>query len=206
MHISEGILSGSVLAAGSVMTATGVVIGIRKMDYEEVPKIAVMSSAFFVASLIHVPVGPSNVHMILNGLAGVILGWAVFPALLVALLLHALLFQFGGLTTLGVNTINMALPALICHFLFKHPIRYTSQRTVLFVSGFAAGALAIVLSSGLMALSLYTTGKEFMVVITMVLASHVPVVLLEGLITATIIVFLRKVRPEILGSDMRISP
>jgi cobalt/nickel transport system permease protein len=39
-----------------------------------------------VASLIHVPIGPSNAHLILNGLVGLLLGWGAFPAILVALI------------------------------------------------------------------------------------------------------------------------
>jgi cobalt/nickel transport system permease protein len=80
------------------------------MEHKEVPKVAILSSVFFVASLIHVPLGPSSVHLILNGIMGVLLGWTAFPAILVALALQGVLFQFGGITTLGVNTLNMALP------------------------------------------------------------------------------------------------
>lgn len=46
---------------------------------ESIPKVGVLSSAFFVATLIHVPVGPSSIHLVLNGLMGVMLGWAAFP-------------------------------------------------------------------------------------------------------------------------------
>lgn len=198
MHISEGILSGPVLISGAVLTAGGVTVGLRKMDYEQVPKVAVLSSAFFVASLIHVPVGPSNVHMILNGLAGIILGWIAFPALFVALFLQAILFQFGGLTTLGVNTLNMALPAVLCYYLFGRSLRHMSNKPALFAVAFASGAISIVFTSVLMAVSLYTTGKEFLGVSGLVLLSHIPVMILEGIITGTIILFLHKVRPEIL--------
>ena len=38
-----------------------------------------------------------------------ILGWAAFPAFLVALFLQAVLFQFGGLTTLGGPAIEAYL-------------------------------------------------------------------------------------------------
>ena len=47
--------------------------------------------AIFVASLVHVPVGPSSMHLVLNGLLGLLLGWAAFPAILVGLLLQAVL-------------------------------------------------------------------------------------------------------------------
>ena len=97
MHISEGVLSPPVLVAGAALTAAGVAMGLRKMDNEKIPRVAVLTAAFFVASLIRVPLGPSSVHLILNGLLGLVLGWAAFPAILVGLALQAILFQFGGL-------------------------------------------------------------------------------------------------------------
>ncbi len=48
---------------------------------------------------------------------GLLLGWPAFPAILVGLFLQALLFQFGGLTVLGVNTFNVAVPAVLCFYL-----------------------------------------------------------------------------------------
>ena len=54
MHISEGILSAPVLVAGAGLTATAVGYGLKKMAYKQMPKVAILSSVFFVASLIHV--------------------------------------------------------------------------------------------------------------------------------------------------------
>ncbi len=113
MHISEGVLSAPVLVTGAALAATGISVGLKKMDYEKIPQVAVLSAAFFVASLIHVPMGPSSVHLILNGINGLLLGWLCFPSILVALALQAILFQFGGITVLGVNTRTMARPAVI---------------------------------------------------------------------------------------------
>ncbi|MFH1567004.1 MAG: cobalt transporter CbiM [Gemmatimonadota bacterium] len=198
MHISEGVLSPAVLAAGAALTAGGVALGIRRMGGEEVPKVAVLSSAFFVASLIHVPVGPSNVHLVLNGITGLILGWAAFPAILVGTTLHALLFQFGGLTSLGVNTFNMAFPAVVCRCAFGPLVRRGTRRSLL-VAGFAAGALAVALSGLLIAASLVLTGESFLEVAGLALAAHVPVMLAEGLLTASCVTFLGRVKPALLG-------
>ena len=98
MHISEGVLSPPVLLTGAALTAVGAAVGLKKINSEKVELVGVLSSAFFVASLIHVPVGPSAVLLVLNGLLGLLLGWTAFPAILVGLALQALLFQFGGLT------------------------------------------------------------------------------------------------------------
>ena len=58
MHISEGVLSPAVLAGGAALAVAGTAIGLKKLDYEAIPRVAILSAAFFVATLIHVPVGP----------------------------------------------------------------------------------------------------------------------------------------------------
>ena len=127
MHISEGVLSGPVLFSGAALAAIGTGIGLKKLDYDQIAKAGMLSAAYFVASLIHVPIGPANAHLILNGLVGLLLGWGAFPAILVALILQGVLFQFGGITTLGVNTIIMALPAVISYLLFGRFVQKASR-------------------------------------------------------------------------------
>ena len=198
MHISEGVLSPEILVAGAVLTAAGVGVGLKGIDPEELPSVGILSAAFFVASLIHVPIGPASVHLILNGLLGIILGRKAFPAILVGLALQALLFQFGGITTLGVNTLNMALPAVMCYYLFKGFLKLHSGQTVLFLAAFASGFLAVLFSSILVGLSLYLTGEAFLLAAKLIIAAHVPVMIIEGILTSACVLFLRKVKPEML--------
>ena len=198
MHISEGILSAPVLVAGAGLTVIAVAYSLKKIEHKEVPKIAILSSVFFVASLIHIPLGPSSVHLILNGIIGVLLGWSAFPAILVALALQGVLFQFGGITTLGVNTLNMALPAIICFYLFNRGIRSENNFIALILT-FVCGFLAVLLSGIMVAAALVFTGEPFIQVAKLVLIAHLPVMILEGVLTVFCIGFLRKVRPEILN-------
>ena len=198
MHISEGILSAPVLITGATLTAAGVGLGLKKMDYDKIPMVAILSAAFFVASLIHVPIGPSSVHLILNGIIGMLLGLAAFPAIIVALVLQAILFQFGGLTTLGVNTFNMAFPAVICFYLFSHWVKHENAMVAL-GSAFACGFAAVLLGSIMVAISLAFTGEAFIMVAKLVVIAHLPVMIIEGILTLFCVGFLRKVRPEILG-------
>ncbi len=199
MHISEGVLSPAVLIAGALLTAGGVAIGLKKMDYNKIPGVAVLSSTFFVASLIHIPVGPVSSHLILNGLVGILLGWMAFPSILVALFLQALLFQFGGLTTLGVNTLIMSAPAVIAFYLFSYLIK-RGNNIITIVAGFLSGAVGVGLAGLFMGLSLLGTGEEFVNIVKLVIAAHIPVMLIEGLITAFCVVFLKRVKPEIVGA------
>jgi cobalt/nickel transport system permease protein len=196
MHISEGVLSPPVLATGAALAVVGTAIGLKKLDYEAIPRVAILSAAFFVASLIHVPLGPVAEHLVLNGLMGMLLGWMAVPAILIALFLQALLFQFGGLTVLGVNTVTMAGPAVICFYAYRGLLR--RQGAIGVVAAFACGATGIILSGLLVAVALLSTGQAFLQVAELVLVAHIPIMIIEGIITLFIFQFLKKVRPEML--------
>jgi cobalt/nickel transport system permease protein len=198
MHISEGVLAAPVLVAGAVLAAGGVAVGLKKMDHEKIPQVAVLSSAFFVASLIHVPVGPSNAHLIINGINGLLLGWLCFPAMLVALGLQAVLFQFGGVTVLGVNTVTMALPGVTCYYVFRGLVRH-DRRLISGVSAFLCGSLAVFLSGILVAFCLVFTQESFLSAAMLILLAHLPVMIIEGIITLFCLAFLRSVKPELFG-------
>jgi cobalt/nickel transport system permease protein len=197
MHISEGVLTPQVLVTGAAIAAAGTAVGLKKMDYDHIPKIAVLTAAFFVASLIHVPVGPASVHLTLNGLLGLMLGWAAFPAILIGLLLQALLFQFGGLTVLGVNAVNMGLPALIVYLLFGYFIKKDNAALTI-VCSFLAGSVAVLLSILFTAFSLLFSGQEFINIVKIMVIAHIPVVIIEGVVNTFIVTLLKKVKPEIL--------
>jgi cobalt/nickel transport system permease protein len=199
MHISEGVLSTPVLAGGAALTAAGLGVALKKLNNEDIPKVGVLSAGFFVAGLIHVPIGVASVHLVLNGLVGLILGWLSFPAIFVGLLLQSIMFQYGGITALGVNTFNMAVPALVSYFLFARLTTRTSKSHVSSVSAFMAGSLAIFLSGILVGISLYLTGEAFLPAAKIVVAGHIPVMLIEGIITAACVTFLKKVKPELLS-------
>ena len=197
MHISEGILSAPVLMSGAALAAAGTAIGLKKMDYDHLPQVAVLSAGFFVATLVHIPVGPASTHLILNGLMGVFLGWVAFPAILIGLILQALLFQYGGLTTLGVNCLNMAIPALICFYLFGSFIR-TKKIFYSMTASFLCGFGAVFLGSLMLALNLVLTGEYFSAVAKLIVFAHFPVMVLEGFITVLCVKFFKRVKPELL--------
>lgn len=209
MHVAEGVVSGTpagwaVLAAGAAVTLGGTAVGLRKTSYEQLPLVAVFTSAFFVVSLSPLSFGGISCHLVLNGLLGLILGWAAFPALLIALLLQALLFGVGGLTTLGLNTMSMALPAVICFGLFHRAVR-SGTPPVAILAGFSAGALGVLLGALIVAGALLLAQREFAWLAGGQLLVHVPLMLLEGLVTVGILGFVRKVRPELLQGPAMLS-
>jgi len=198
MHISEGVLSPTVLIAGAALTTAGVAVGLRQLDHKEIPSTGILSAAFFVASLVHVPIGPASVHLVLNGLLGLILGWKAFPAILVGLALQALLFQYGGLTSLGVNTLNIALPAVICYYLFGWGVRTTTSVVVFTCMAFGCAFCAVLISCMMVAFSLYLTAEAFLPAAEVVVVAHLPIMVIEAILTAACALFLRRVKPELL--------
>ncbi len=195
MHISEGVLSAPVLLGGGVISAIGIYIGLKKIDPDEIMPAAMLSSAFFVAGLVHVPVGPGSAHLMLIGLLGIMLGWVAFPAILTALFLQALFFQFGGLTVLAVNTATMSIPAVCCFYLTRPWLDNPKTRAT---AAFTAGALAILLASLLTASTLALSDTGFFTAAKLIIAANIPVMIVEGCVTMFTVNFIAKVQPEIL--------
>ncbi len=127
---------------------------------------------------------------------GLLLGWAAFPAILIGLLLQAILFQFGGLTVIGVNTATMALPAVACHYLFRPMLNKTGM--IMNVGAFLCGALSITFSAILTALALSFTDESFVGAAKLIVYGHIPIMIIEGFICTFAYGFLQKVRPEML--------
>ena len=201
MHISEGVLSAPVLTAGAVLAIAGTAVGLKKIAYDRIVHAAILASVFFVASLIHVNIGPASAHLILNGMVGLLLGFAAFPAILTALLLQAIFFQYGGLTALGVNVIIMAVPAVLAHFIFL-PMVGKNQK-INFTAGFLTGFCGILLSAVLMAGALWITNENFFETCVVIITANVPVMIIEGIITGFCLTFLLKVYPEIFPKRAR---
>ena len=199
MHIAEGVLSPAVLAGGAVLALAGTALGLRKLEYDRLVAVGILSAAFFVASLIHLPVGLSSAHLVLNGLVGVLLGWAAFPSILVALLLQALLFQFGGITVLGVNVFTMGFAAVISWYVFRAICYLCPGMKGVRVAAFMGGALGVALAAVLTALALAFTDEGFWLAARLLLLAHLPVMLVEGLVTMFTVSFIMRVRPELLG-------
>lgn len=214
MHIPDGILTPEVVIGGYVTAGALTAFSLRQINKrnqdptENVPKAALLTATFFVASWIHIPVPPTSVHLILNGLLGVVLGWYAVPAILVGLFLQAVMFQHGGLTTLGVNATMMGIPALIGYQIFMLRTRFKFKSPVATnVFAFAGGAVGLGLAA-LIAFAILITsiptyidvGAERAAITTLTVA-HLPLAVIEGLFTMLIISFLLRVRPDMVESN-----
>ena len=179
----------------------------EKNPQEKIPKAALLSAAFFVVNLIHIPIPPASLHLVLNGLMGVMLGYYAFPAILIALFFHAVIFQHGGLTTLGVNAVIMGIPAILAYYIFRlrHRLKGDEQKwTKIFA--FLAGAGGVMIAASIFAIVVITAipadmdaQTERNAIYASLAAYTIPAVI-EGIFTLMLASFLERVKPELLES------
>jgi len=196
MHISEGVLKPEILITGAVISTVIGFYALKKLKNEEIPLVAVFSALFFLGSFIHIPIGPASVHLILNGIIGAILGVRAFIAIGIALLLQGLLFGYGGISTLGVNTLNLALPALLGYAIFSLHVKTDLLKKVKY---FFIGFLPVTASASMLSLTLACNGEALISAAKIAFIANMPVMFIEGLITMFAFLFLEKVYPKILN-------
>lgn len=199
VHISDGILAPEIWVTGFIITFAILIFTLSKVKVEEIPKLSLVTSAVFVASLIHIPIGPTSTHLILAGLAGLILGYAAFPAIFIAVLLQALLFQHGGITTIGINTLNIGIPALLTASIFWVGVHKTELKRKYFYFGLLSGGIAIILAVVFTSITLILTGSELFNLMLLLIIAHIPVIVIETALIGSIAEFLYRVKPEMLS-------
>ncbi|MBE9061337.1 cobalt transporter CbiM [cf. Phormidesmis sp. LEGE 11477] len=218
MHIPDGIVPAQVCIAGYGLTGLLTWYSLRQINKgsdpnAKIPKASLLTAAFFVASSIYIPIPPSSVHLVLNGLLGVVLGYFAFPAILIGLFFQALVVGHGGLTTLGINASMMGIPALLAYHIFQLRTvgrrkkdlldeRVTKTRVGLFafLGGAVGLALAALIFTGIVVTTVpadFDFETERAAIVTL-LFLHIPLALLEGTFTAMLAVFLHRVKPELL--------
>lgn len=193
MHIADGILAPEIVIAADAAALGALFLFSKKTDSADIPRMGMTAAALFVASLIHFPIAGTSIHLGLFGLAGILLGFSAFPVVLAALLFQSLIFQHGGLLSLGLNALNMGAGAAAAWMFWQWKQVPEPGRA------FGAGALGILLPAFLMAvefkLSGYGKGIFYILSIYGIAAA------IEGAITLSTIAFFRRVNPKILEQN-----
>lgn len=197
MHLSDGVLSVT-SAAASTLAAVGLMVpAIKSIKEEDIPKISLMTAAFFTFSLVSIPIGPSSAHPLLAGLLGITLGKRAPVSIFVALLLQAILFQHGGLTTLGINTLLVSVPALLSYWLLQ---KLKGRMKSLPLAAGLVGGVATMLCVLMLILILFITNTQYsqgiFSVINVLILSYIPVLVIETVLTGFTVAYIQRVRPS----------
>jgi len=190
MHISDGIISTPVCLVAHAVAATAIYVSGRGVVSEEIPRMGMTGAALFVISLVQFPIAGVSIHLALFGLAGIILGKRAFPVVFTVLLIQALIFQYGGLLTLGINALNMGSGAFFAWLIWSYlPVNQFTKASLAGISGILVPALLMALE---FRLSGYGRGIFILLLVYFVTA------IIEGGITIVAVNFFRKVKPDIL--------
>ena len=200
MHISEGILKAEIIIPAAVAAGVWVAYLLYRLNFKDIPKIACMSAIFFVASFIHIPLGPTAIHLVLGGLVGAFLGVNAIIAIVVGLLLQALFFGYGGISVLGVNLLMIAVPTIFARYFVKLSFKEQKyQKIYRYICWFLVGFIPLLCSSLILSGVLVLNGKEFLAISGLALAANFPLMIVEGIISLFAISFIYRVNKELLN-------
>lgn len=210
MHMADALISPAV---GTVMYTASTAVAaysIRKVrlqnDPKRIPLMGVMGAFVFAAQMINftIPGTGSSGHLCGGMLLTALLGpHASFLTMIAVLLIQCLLFADGGLLALGCNVWNMAFyGCFLGYFLLWRPLtrRTMSRRRILAASIFGSmatlqlGAFSVCLETLLSGVS----ALPFGLFAAAMQPIHLAIGLVEGLITAAVLIFVYESRPELL--------
>lgn len=212
MHMADALLAPAV--AATMYAASGVTAGISikqvrlNEEVDKIPVMGVMSAFVFAGQMINytIPGTGSSGHMCGGMLLSALLGpYAGFLSMIVILAIQCLFFADGGLMALGANAWNMAFyGCFIGYFLIYRPIvksKMGNMRLRLIVAS-VLGCI-VTLQMGAFSVCIETlasgiTELPFGAFIGLMQPIHLAIGLIEGLVTAAVLVFVYETRPEIL--------
>ena len=190
MHIADGLLPTHISIAADVVAVGAVYATGRNLKADEIPRMGIFAAALFIISLIHFPLGGTSIHLGLFGIAGLLFGKRAFPIIFITLLFQSLIFQHGGLISIGINALNMGSGALAGWFIWD--LISMNQRVKAFLCGFFGIFIPALLVSLLFFFLNYGKGMAFF------MSVYIPAAIIEGALTTTVVAFFFKVEPELL--------
>lgn len=218
MHMADALLSPAVGCAMLVVSASVIGWSSKKvreeMDDRKVPLMGVMGAFIFAAQMINftIPVTGSSGHLGGGMLLSILLGpYAAFLTIASVLVVQALFFADGGLLALGCNIFNLGFfPAFIAYpLIYKNIVG--NNPTAAKISMASMGAAIIGLQLGAFGVVVETVASgisslPFSTFVIIMQPIHLAIGIVEGLVTASVISFVYRAKPEILQSALAARP
>ncbi len=210
MHIPDGFIDAPVSLAAGVVAAAGIGVclrGARRTLSDATAPLAGLVAVFvFAAQMINFPVGAgTSGHLMGAALAVILVGpYAGALSITVVLLVQALFFADGGLVALGLNVINLAIiPALLVWPLFRLVTRWLGDgRSVIAVGAWSAGFLSVLGAAAGFSIEFFLGGAapvDPSTVAVAMLGVHTVIGIVEGIVTALVILAVVAVRPDLVA-------
>jgi len=209
MHIANGIVNGTVSAAFGAVAVVALAICISRgrndLDDRLAPMAGLVAAFIFAVQMLNFQVLPGvSGHLLGGALAAMLVGpWVGALCVATVLTVQCLLFADGGLTALGLNITNMALIGTAAGYLLIALLLRVLPRTPagLAITAFVASVVSVVVASQgfVLEYALGGTTKLSLALIAGTMAgSHLLIGIGEGLIAATTVATVAKVRPDLV--------
>lgn len=210
MHMADALISPEVGGAMWIATAATAAYCAKKVreenDSSKIPLMGVAGAFIFAAQMLNftIPGTGSSGHLGGGLILAILLGpYAAFLTMASILTVQALFFADGGILALGCNIFNLGFfPAFIAYPLFKKivgdnwaPARVIMGSIVGVQVGLLLGAFGVVLETTFSGISSLT----FSNFVLMMIPIHIAIALVEGLVTAAVVLFVRQAQPELLA-------
>jgi len=210
MHIPDGFLDPITASITYLITITVLAISIYKvrgrLEERYAPIIGILAATIFVAQMLDWPIpGGTTAHFVGSALAVIIVGlYAGILIMSIVLFMQAVIFQDGGLTTLGANFLTMGIVGCVVGYLvFMLIMKKLNIKRKIFFAAFFAGWLSITLAAFTCGLEIgFSTQFEYGVSVAVPAMTiwHAILGLLEGFITGVVVEYIYSLRPDIVLS------
>jgi len=212
MHIPDGFLTNRIALSLDVVSGAAVVYAARRVKLEAsarvVPMMGVLGAFVFAAQMLNFPVlGGTSGHLVGGALLAILLGpTAALLTMATVIIAQALFLQDGGLVALGANIFNIGATTVFVGYAVFNLLGGTSSRGGrLTVAGFAAGWVSMMFSAAGCALQLGLSGAiPLRVAVPAMGGYHAIIGIAEGGLTAGVLAFLARVRPDLVENRREI--
>ncbi len=211
MHVPDGFLTNRVALSLDALSGAGLFYAAHRLKMEAsariIPIMGVLSAFVFVAQMLNFPlVGGTSGHLVGGALLGMLLGPIAGVVTMASVVIaQALFLQDGGLMAVGANIFNIgavtSFSGYAVYRLFGAPER---PGKLLAVTGFLAGWASVVISSAACALELGLSGAvPLKIGLPAMTGYHALIGIVEGALTAGVLSFFARVRPDLLKREFR---
>jgi len=207
MHIPDGFLNVQVSSVSAAITAVGLGVAVKrvrkKFSDKTIPIMGVLAAFIFAAQMFNFPVaGGTSGHLIGAVLAAVIVGpMAASIIMAVVLIVQCILFQDGGLLSLGANILNMGIiGSWVGWAVYASTAKFNSNEWMWRFAVFFGAWVSVVAAATICSLELALSGTiPIGVCLPAMVGVHVLIGAVEGLITVMVLSFVKRVRPELIA-------
>lgn len=212
MHMADALLAPTVAATMYVASGAMAGVSIKKLradkEIDKLPLMGVMSAFVFAGQMINytIPGTGSSGHMCGGMMLTALLGpYAGFLSMIVILAIQSLFFADGGLMALGANIWNMSFyGCFVGYFLIYRPImksRFATEKVRLVVASVVGCIVTLQLGAFSVCIETLASGiteLPFGAFVGLMQPIHLAIGLIEGLVTAAVLLFVYASRPELL--------